>query len=125
MNKKGQVLVAFILLLPVIILFMGLLYDFGTLGYKKKQAVNIVEDAVKYGVYHIKDSDTSLKMEELLKTNLKNIENLKIEIKDDTVKIDVIIKEKGMFSKLFDKNLYRIRIEKIGYLNEGVLKIEG
>lgn len=125
MNHKGQVLVAFVMILPVLIILIGMLYDFGNVGLEKRKAVSSIKDTITYGINHIKDENIENKMTNLLKENIKNIEKYKIEIKEDTIKIDLIIKVDGNFKHLFDKNLYRIKLSYQGYIEDGKVKIEG
>ncbi len=57
MNNKGQVLVAFLLLLPLFFLITAFLFDFGSLSIQKRRITNIVEEALIYASKN-KGSDT-------------------------------------------------------------------
>ncbi len=48
MNKKGQVLVVFVLLLPLIVLFLGLVIDIGNSLVTRKKYENTVKDIILY-----------------------------------------------------------------------------
>ena len=56
MNKKGQVLVVFVLILPIIILFLGLVIDIGNSLVIKKRYENTLKDIITYN-YKTSDGD--------------------------------------------------------------------
>ncbi len=67
MNNKGQVLVAFVLLTPIMIMFTALIIDTGILYIDKRKLDYTVRDAVTYAF-----SDTSLdKVDALFKEKYK------------------------------------------------------
>lgn len=82
MNKKGQALVEFIIILPVMILLIFCVVDFGKVISVKSELENITSDAVLlYQNGKLPDEINSLLT--------KNDDNLKIsyEIKDDYITI--------------------------------------
>lgn len=82
MNKKGQALVEFVIILPVLImLFFGAI-DFGRIVIRKNELESITSDVVKL----YKDGESYDKIEEFLKENnpnnsltIKNKDNIYIE----------------------------------------------
>ena len=49
MNRKGQALVEFVLILPVFIMILFLVVDLGTIYSRKANLENVIVDAVKNG----------------------------------------------------------------------------
>ena len=47
MNKKGQALVEFIIILPITIFILLAIVDYGTISYNKNKLENIVDDVGK------------------------------------------------------------------------------
>lgn len=78
MNKKGQALVEFIIILPVLImLFFGAI-DFGRIVIRKNELENISSDVVKM----YKEGNSYEKIESFLKENNEN-NTLSIKNKDN------------------------------------------
>ncbi len=108
MNKKGQVLVLFLILLPFLLLLVGLIVDLGLAYNEKRKMEHAIADSIGYALDHINEEETVLKinMTNLLKENIKDIYELRIEIKDDKVyvrvekRIDTIFLPKNQILKL-------------------------
>ena len=47
-NKNGQVLVAFMLMLPLILLFLGLIIDIGLVFIEKRKIENNIKSVISY-----------------------------------------------------------------------------
>lgn len=110
MNNKGQVLVAFLLLLPLFFLITAFLFDFGSLSIQKRRITNIVEEALIYASKN-KGSDT---LEEEVATFLdKNIEEsmaLQTIKEKDYFEIQMEIELKGMFKNIL-KGRYQYMVK--------------
>ena len=111
MNKKGQVLVVFVLILPIIILFLGLVIDIGNSLVIKKRYENTLKDIITYN-YKTSDGDL-LVIEKNIKKSVDNIEKLDIKVKDEILKVDLKVKYKSIFSNIFDIGLdtFNIKVE--------------
>lgn len=124
MNRKGQVLVAFLLFLPVMILLISMLYDFGSIGLEKRKAASDIKEAITYGLKNIDDVDIKDKIDNLLINNIDNIEKKEINIKSNIIEITITLKVEGNFEKMFDDNLYKINLKYSGYIENGIIKIK-
>lgn len=85
-NKKGQALIEFVLILPILILILLGIMDIGLVLVKKSELDNKVSDIIK--VWEQKDSSIK-ELEKLLKD-----ESLKVEISQNTTTSFVTIKVK-------------------------------
>ena len=70
MNNKGQALVSFIMILPIIIIVFAIIIDLGYLSIEKRTVNNNVKDAVTYGLNHIDDNNVSDKINDMLNENI-------------------------------------------------------
>ena len=97
MNKKGQVLVIFIIFIPIIILIFTLIVDIGNMYIQKRNISNNLKYAVEYS------NKNNTNIEEILN---KNLDKIKIEYNDEEIQItkkyngifikkDIIVKTKG------------------------------
>lgn len=100
MNHKGQVLVLFVLLLPILLLLTGLIIDTGISYMEKRKIESTVKDIISYALDHLDDdlNVTKKKMNDLLNKNIHDIYDLKIEIQNRVVQIQIEKRIKTIFS---------------------------
>ena len=122
MNKKGQMLVLFIILLPLILMFVGFIIDTGYLYIEKRKVDLIVKDTVEYGIKNYHDT-TEEELYELLKQNIDNINEHKIIKKDNTIKVSVLVQKDSVFSFIFNKEKYEISASYKGMYENNKIKI--
>lgn len=122
-RSKGQVLVSFILMIPVILLTLALVIDLGLYGVEKRKIDNTVKDAVKYGLDNIKESDTSNYIKALLMKNIDGItdNNINIKIDNNYVSVKVIKMYKAKFK--ISKNL-EIKSSFYGNIKDDIKEIK-
>ena len=76
MNRKGQALVEFIIVLPVLIFILLAIIDFGTLSFNKNKLENIITDVSS--MYKNNES-----IEDINKFLNKNDKDIKLEITNE------------------------------------------
>lgn len=112
MNKKGQVLVAFVLLIPIIIMFLGLIVDIGTNLNERKRIDDTLTNIMSYS---LKNKETIT--EELIKENIKenlDYDNLNILLNEESLQINLVKKSNSVFGNLFEIGIKKIEITLIG-----------
>ena len=113
MNNRGQTLVMFILMLPLLLIVLCLVVDIGMLSLEKKKLENTLKDAIYYELNN-QETDSNMIKNRLTNTLSKNINNIKIkkvEITDNKVITVSISKEyKGIFTKILKSNLFDITL---------------
>ena len=70
MNKKGQALVEFIIILPIIIFILFMIIDYGIISYNKQKLENIITDISKMK----SNNETEEEINKLVLFNDKDIE---------------------------------------------------
>lgn len=118
MNNKGQTLVLFVLLLPLLFIFMMLVLEVGLLLVDKNKIDNEVKYAIKYAFKL--DSIDENKVKNVLRDNLGN--DIKIDIKTATSDIHVEVSKLHKF--LFLKKEYIINSRYRGYKSDDTIKLE-
>ncbi len=88
LNNKGQALVMFVCLIPILILIIGIVVDTNKMVYEKSKLENINALAVTYYLNHIEEDDVTNKMVELIKKNDNSIENINIDKINKEIFID-------------------------------------
>ena len=123
MNKNGQVLVAFALLLPIIFMLIGLIIDCGYLYIEKRNVDNNVKDVLEYGLKHIDEENIENKIKGQLNLNIEDIEKLNISINDKKIEIQLEKSQNSIFTLVFSKYKYDISSHYKGYINEDEIVI--
>ena len=120
MNNKGQALVVFVLVLPLIMLIIAGVMEMGRLSLVKAEYEDSIIDTINYGLDNLDKENVKEKMNLLLDKNISGTKN--IEITEGTIKIHVTSNLDSMFSKLF-KKVYDINLTYRGYIVDGKKKI--
>ncbi len=117
MNNKGQALVMFVLLIPILVLLIGIVFDIGNYLVQKNNYTNEIKDTIRYSLKKDLNED---EIKILLDKNIGG--NKEITKENNTLKIKVTDKISGNFIKD-----YEISISFIGYKeNENIIiKKEG
>lgn len=123
LNNKGQSLVMFIVLIPIVILIMTLIFDIGGAIYEKNRLSNVNYMAVDYGLDNI-DTINENDLIELIMKNVKDLNSISVLIDNDTINIKLSKNIKGIMGKLFGFKLINANSECEGILIDGEKRIE-
>ena len=122
MNNKGQSLVTFVLLIPIVFLILFMIYDIGSMVLFKIELNNINYLVVDYGVDKLDNSDIDIKLREMILKNKSDIDNVEIKIDDD--KLNIVL-EDTLDNKISLIRKFKIKIKSsyIGYMENDKKKI--
>lgn len=107
MNRKGQALIEFVLILPVLILILFIIFDFGNIFYSKYELQNQSMEIVRL----IKDKKTKEGI-----TDIYSKINIDINTYKEDYKKITLTKELDLITPLLDNILddpYLIEVERI------------
>ena len=102
LNNKGQVLVVFVILLPIFLIILTGLVDIGLLNLEIKKLNTNTYDAVEYYLDNYDNEDVLDNTKALLNKNLKDI-NITIDDTDNIVTIKVVKNYKSIYSVISKK----------------------
>ena len=121
-DRKGQVLVAFVLLIPVIIMILALIVDVGFLYVEKRNTDNVIRDVTNYGLDKLNLEKNILQdnITKLVNANLDEIQDLSIVINTNSVEINITRNKQSIFSNVYKKANYRITSNYIGNISNSV-----
>ena len=122
-NKKGQVLVLFVFLLPILIMICAFVVDIGIITNSKNNLENVIRLAIKEEIENI-DNKSSDRIKDLLKQNKIDITNLKITISDNKINIKNEIKVASIFGKIIGIDNYKVKVNLNGYIKDNKVLIE-
>lgn len=102
MKNKGQALVLFILLLPLIIIILSLIINSGTIYLEKKKTDTIIKEVIKETITNDLTED---EISKIIYKNLDNIDTLDIVKKDKTIEITI---KKKIKIFIYKDNTYKV-----------------
>ena len=123
LNNKGQSLVIFILIIPIILLLFVLIYDVADAIYEKNRLSNTSYLAIEYALDNINSIDENSVVDYILK-NSDNLNNISVIIKDKIIEIELDKTFKGIFGSGFNFDLVEIRSKYKGTIVNGEKNIE-
>ena len=124
LNNKGQSLVLFVIMLPILVFILILVIDIGKIILLKQELSNISEIVLDYGIDKIDDEDIETKLEDLIRLNKNDIDNINLYIEDDKLYIKLEDRCEGMFSGFIDISIFNIKTGYVGYIENEEKRIE-
>ena len=121
MNNKGQSLVLFILMIPILIGIIALVVDLGNAWVEKNKLDNITEIVLEYSLEENEIEEK--KVEELMNYNT-NKKNSNITINNNVITIETKTYTEGIFSKLLNIPGFKIISKYKGYIKDNKSVIE-
>ena len=122
MNNKGQSLVTFVLLIPIIFLILFMVYDIGSMVLLKIELNNINYLVTDYGVDKLDDVDINDKLRDMINKNKNDIDNIEIDISNN--KLNIVL-EDTLDNKISLIRKFKIKIKSsyMGYMEDNKKKI--
>lgn len=125
MNNKGQTMVLFVLLLPIISIILCLVVDISLLTLEKNKVQNIVKETIKNELNNdnLILEDSKNRINNIIN---KNIENalIDLEINDNSIKVTVFKDYNGILLNALNKDGYKIKVSYRGYKLDDKINIK-
>ena len=119
MNKHGQTLVLFVLLIPLIIILMAIIVDIGVVTNKKIHIEQITRMVIKD---LLKDKIDENEAKELFLKNEVLIDNLEISQNNKKIEIKNKVSVNSIFGSIIGIKNYDIKVNIVGeYQNEKII----
>lgn len=123
MNNKGQTLVIFLILIPIIIVILALVIDLGLVQSTKTKMLKVTEMIIE-DVIDKEGYDKEELVKRLYKENKIKYTSLKVTFDDNKLSINIIKNIDGLFGKFISLNNYKIEISLTGYRQNDKIIIE-
>lgn len=117
LDNKGQTLVMFVIIIPILLFILILVYDIGNAIYEKNRLSNINYMTVEYGLENIDRTDENELIDIIMK-NCNDLSNISVLINNEVVDVKLSKKIKGNFGKLFNYSLVEINSEYKGIISD-------
>ena len=133
LNNKGQSLVLFIIVLPILLLMLVLVIDIGRIISIKQELNNINEIVLDYGIDYLTDnidnSENSIsnienKLIEIIKLNKNDIDNIDVRIENNKIYVNLNEKIDGVISSIIGISIFDINSSYVGYMDNDKKRIE-
>lgn len=116
MNNRGQSLISFVLIIPIILMILFMVYDIGNMVLLREKLDNINYIAIDYGLDKIDDLDLNAKLNELIKKNKDDIEVVNISISEGKIRITLEDRLNNKFSLISKFKTFTVKSSYIGYI---------
>ena len=120
LNNKGQSLVLFVVIMPIILLMFVLVYDIGNAMYEKNKLSNVSYMVIDYALDKVDEND----LIDLIDKNTNNLSSVSVLIDNGKVNVTLTKTIKGTFGKVFNFDLIEAKSEYTGYMDNGNKRIE-
>jgi len=122
LNNKGQSLVMFILIIPILLLMFVIVFDIGNAFVSKQELDNINNLAIDYGLEHITEDNLETKLIEMINTNNDTLKEISVLVEDNKIKVTIKKNINGILAKGFE--ILEIESKYEGYIENGKKIIE-
>ena len=124
LNNKGQSLVLFVVVLPILLLIVILVIDVGRLIVCKQELDNINNIALDYGLDNIDVDNLENELRNIIMLNKADIDEVNIFVVDNKIYIELNDKIEGLFTGLINVSIFDINSSYVGYIEVDKKKIE-
>ena len=110
MNNKGQTLVLFIILLPVILIMLVLVVSLAASSIQKRKIDMVIKNTIEDNMGNLNDIDINKQIDDMLENNLGEFDERNIVIKSDYLEITVRTKISNLFDFITsdDTEIYQV-----------------
>lgn len=123
LNNKGQSLVMFVVIIPILCLVFTLVYDIGIAIYEKNRLSNTCYIVIDYGLDNI-DSINESDLIDLIQKNINNLSYISVFNSENSIEIKLSKNIKGIMGKMFGFNLIEANTYYEGKIVNNEKKIE-
>ena len=124
MDRKGQVLVGFLLLLPLLLILFVFVIDIGFMKVEERKLENTVKEAITYGLkQESPEEEVQQQVETMVRKNIDNIEFLDTVVTNGNIQVHLSTRQKNVFGIILNQRMYKIEKRYQGYLENETIKI--
>lgn len=124
MNKRGQTLILFVILLPLLLLLLAFVVDTGIVLQEKTRINSSIKSILKTTYKGYLDENYQEKVLRLLKENDIPIEKITLNIAEENIQVEIECQKESIFGKIIGIQNYKIKSIFIGKIKEDYLEIK-
>ena len=123
-NNKGQSLVSFVVILPILLLILVLVVDIGKAICLKQELNNVNNLVLNYGLDNLDNEDIEDELIKLIKMNNDEIDMADVFIDNNKLYIKLSSDFDVIFGGLIDISIFDIESYYVGYIEDNEKRIE-
>ncbi len=123
-DKRGQTLIFFIVLIPLLLGLMAIVVDTGLVISRKCHIKEVTKMVIKDNISDINQDGVKDKIKKVIEKNKVKTDNLEITILDNKMNIKNRVKVDSIFGAIIGIKEYEIKVDLVGYLDNGKVIIE-
>lgn len=122
MGRKGQVLVGFLLLLPLFLILFVFVVDVGFMKITERNVESTIKEAITYGLKQeqLPEDEKQQQIETILKKNIDSIQMLEVTVTSEEIKVHVVVTRQNLFGTLINQRIYKIDKTYKGYNDQKI-----
>lgn len=124
MNKHGQTLIIFIILIPIFLGILALVIDVGLVISKKSELKEITKTVIKETIKDLKNDNLNEQIINLFAKNNIEVDNLRIETNEESITIKNEIEIDSIFGNILGFKKYKIKSDIKGTIKENKIIYE-
>ena len=124
LNNKGQSLVLFVVILPILLFILILVIDVGRVIALKQELDSVNKIVLDYGLDNLDKDNLNEELTDLVKVNNNDIETIDIMLEDNKLYIVLNTNVNGIFSGLVNKSVFDVESSYVGYIENNNKIIE-
>lgn len=109
MNNKGQTLILFVLLLPLLLLLMAFVIDTGMILKEKTKLDSTLRTVLKTTYKEKEEENYEERLTKLLEENEIPCNNMELELKENKIRLQITYEKESIFGKIIGLNTYKIK----------------
>ena len=109
MNNKGQTLILFVLLLPLLLLLMAFVIDTGMILKEKAKLDSTLRTVLKTTYKDKEEENYEERLTKLLEENEIPCTNMELERKENKIRLQIMYEKESIFGKIIGLNTYKIK----------------
>ena len=124
LNNKGQTLALFVIVLPVLLLILILVIDFGKIMTLKQELTNISNIVLDYGLDNLDKENLDIELVELIKLNKSDIDYMNVYLEKDKIYVEMSENSDSVFAEIVDISIFKVKTSYVGYIKDNKKRIE-
>ena len=106
LNNKGQVLVLFVIILPILLLLILAVIEVGNINLEKAKTKNTIKEIIETNLKNY-DENTNFRINTLIETNIDDIKTKSVFTSEDEIRIILIQKNSILGRQIEIKYKYK------------------
>lgn len=110
MNNKGQTLIIFVILIPILILVAALVVDTGLMTFEKERYRGIIENGIEeyFDTGNVEETEKIFSLNDIAK------EEYTIIVQENQIEVSLNITIEAIFGKIINIEEYEIKMNYVG-----------